>query len=385
MITWSSTKSRKAFLGALAVLIFAFGAAALSGCFVPDFKYSPSKMSRIATASRSSIDGASVVAYETTVYPIVRQYCAGCHASTQSPFFAASDVTQAHSEVTQASKVNFQDIPSSRLIQRLSMDLHNCWKDCATAATEMRSAIQEWSRLRGTSSDGTGVVTTAVSIPASLGTTAVVLNFPISTLLSPVLAGASIDLSVVKFDNYSYRFFSPRIKSTTATAVYIKSMKVLLNGIVPSGSTTYSGIDQVVTTSTGTGTSLSTSSMILEMAQGPGTDRVALSFEVLIYGNGSSLGAQRFNTARQTLQTNCASCHSSDPTNTRPVFGGLTTEAEFRAATWRGSPLIVPGNSASSPLYRVIIGTQTPTMPPGASSASRTTIATPIRTWIDQM
>ncbi|MBL7716371.1 MAG: hypothetical protein JNL01_12970 [Bdellovibrionales bacterium] len=358
----------------------------LSGCLSPDFTYLPSKKARIATAQKSSIEAASIVAFETTVHPVLRSYCAGCHASTQSPFFASPDVGTAHTELIQAAKVNFQDIPSSRLIQRLSLDLHNCWKDCAVAAAEMRSAIEEWSRLRGAETGMTGQTTAKVRIPAGLGTTALTLNFPIETLLNPALRGAVIDLSVVKFDNYSYRFFNPRIRSTTATAVYVKGIKLVMNGIVPTGSTTYNAIDQVVTTSAGTtGTTLSTSSMILEMARGPGNDEIALNFEALTYGSGAALAAQRFSTARQSLQQNCNGCHTNDASGLRPNFGSLQTEADFRAAVWKNSPLIVPGNSAASVLYKVVAGTQTPAMPPNASTANRTPIATTLRNWIDGM
>lgn len=86
----------------------------------------------------------SVVAFSQTVYPIVQQNCVKCHTSTMSPFFAHPDVTQAHSNVLTAFKVDLNAPANSRLYQRLKDDLHNCWGDCSSNAQEMLSAIKLW-------------------------------------------------------------------------------------------------------------------------------------------------------------------------------------------------------------------------------------------------
>lgn len=82
--------------------------------------------------------------FETTVYQITRQRCVGCH-NNLSPRHASDDVIEAHNVVMNNGLVNFNNINSSRLVQRLSVDAHQCWNgDCAANAVEMATAIQTW-------------------------------------------------------------------------------------------------------------------------------------------------------------------------------------------------------------------------------------------------
>jgi hypothetical protein len=83
--------------------------------------------------------------FETTVYPLLTQYCSSCHAETavtrQQPYFGSSNVNVAY----EAAKARMRlDTPAaSRFVQRLGTDFHNCWdNNCATSATAMRNAIQ---------------------------------------------------------------------------------------------------------------------------------------------------------------------------------------------------------------------------------------------------
>ena len=82
--------------------------------------------------------------FASTVYPVVRQYCARCHTSTaaaaQSPFFASSDLDEAYAAARL--KINLDQPGESRLVLRLRNEFHNCWSDCAANATEMESAIR---------------------------------------------------------------------------------------------------------------------------------------------------------------------------------------------------------------------------------------------------
>jgi len=80
-----------------------------------------------------------------SVYPLVRQYCAGCHAPTaqqpQSPFFADSDVAAAY----EASRklINLDSPELSRFVARLGGEFHNCWSDCTADAAAMLAAINQ--------------------------------------------------------------------------------------------------------------------------------------------------------------------------------------------------------------------------------------------------
>ncbi|MBK7250242.1 MAG: LamG domain-containing protein [Gammaproteobacteria bacterium] len=81
--------------------------------------------------------------FQSTVYPLVRQHCVRCHAPTaatpQSPFFASGDLDEAYAAVRE--KINLDDPSRSRLVVRLRDEFHNCWADCATAASAMLNAV----------------------------------------------------------------------------------------------------------------------------------------------------------------------------------------------------------------------------------------------------
>ncbi|MCR9095888.1 MAG: LamG domain-containing protein [bacterium] len=87
-----------------------------------------------------------VTSFETTVYPVLRANCAGCHdaAGPGAPRIAHVDSSTAWSAVVDNQKVNFSDLAQSRLVRRLGSDLHFCWSDCATDANTMLTEIQNW-------------------------------------------------------------------------------------------------------------------------------------------------------------------------------------------------------------------------------------------------
>jgi len=81
--------------------------------------------------------------FAATVYPLVTEYCVGCHSSSsatqQSPFFADEDVETAYQAVK--TKINLDSPESSRLVLRLRDEFHNCWDNCTSNAQEMEDAI----------------------------------------------------------------------------------------------------------------------------------------------------------------------------------------------------------------------------------------------------
>ncbi len=83
--------------------------------------------------------------FGSTVHPVLRQYCARCHASNagspQSPFFADANVDAAYAAAR--SKINLDSVALSRLVVRLRQEFHNCWNnDCAGSANQMQAAVQ---------------------------------------------------------------------------------------------------------------------------------------------------------------------------------------------------------------------------------------------------
>ncbi len=85
--------------------------------------------------------------FEATVYPLLRSYCASCHAGAGPgfPHVAHPDAGTAFRAVVDNQKVDLAMPASSRLVERLSLDRHFCWSDCAMNAADMTAQIQAWS------------------------------------------------------------------------------------------------------------------------------------------------------------------------------------------------------------------------------------------------
>jgi len=106
--------------------------------------------------------------YQSTVYPIVTKWCAGCHSSAagspQQPYFADPDINIAYTAaqpkiVLADANPNNSNPPvactitaaqgstpanttcQSRFVQRLVQDQHNCWSSCTTDGQQMLAAI----------------------------------------------------------------------------------------------------------------------------------------------------------------------------------------------------------------------------------------------------
>jgi mono/diheme cytochrome c family protein len=100
------------------------------------------------TVGASKTFPTSSASFGSTVHPLLRQYCARCHASNagtpQSPFFGDANVDAAYAAAR--SKINLDNPAQSRLAVRLGQEFHNCWNnDCAGSANQMRAAIQAFS------------------------------------------------------------------------------------------------------------------------------------------------------------------------------------------------------------------------------------------------
>ncbi|MCX2832323.1 LamG domain-containing protein [Microbulbifer thermotolerans] len=82
--------------------------------------------------------------FSTTVYPLLRNYCASCHSedagTAQQPYFASEDINQAYEAAK--SRMNLDNPAASRFTVRLGEEFHNCWSDCEDDAVEMTAAIQ---------------------------------------------------------------------------------------------------------------------------------------------------------------------------------------------------------------------------------------------------
>jgi hypothetical protein len=86
-------------------------------------------------------------AFERSVFPLLKDNCAGCHAAVTAPFFAQENAEASRLAVLESGKVNFLAVERSRLYLRLSSDNHNCWSTCTEDSAKMKAALDEWLRL----------------------------------------------------------------------------------------------------------------------------------------------------------------------------------------------------------------------------------------------
>jgi hypothetical protein len=109
----------------------------------------------------------SPAAFQSTVYPLLSQYCSRCHAPTaltpQQPYFASADINEAYSNAQ--AKMNLDNPALSRFVVRLGTEFHNCWSDCATDATAMLNAITTFANgITPTQVDPTLVISKALGM-----------------------------------------------------------------------------------------------------------------------------------------------------------------------------------------------------------------------------
>ena len=87
--------------------------------------------------------------FATTVYPLLTEYCADCHAESaqipQAPYFSSSDVEAAYDALKSSYKLDLDTPANSRLVVRLRNEFHNCWDDCQSNASEIEQAVTDFS------------------------------------------------------------------------------------------------------------------------------------------------------------------------------------------------------------------------------------------------
>ena len=82
------------------------------------------------------------------IHTLVTAHCSGCHVPNPTlsalpiaPMFAVSDAQTSYDTARAVPLLNLATASSSRFYTRLAQDGHNCWTDCATASSQMLSAI----------------------------------------------------------------------------------------------------------------------------------------------------------------------------------------------------------------------------------------------------
>jgi hypothetical protein len=105
--------------------------------------------------------------FESTVYPLLTQYCSRCHSPSavtpQQPYFASSDPVEAYSNAQ--AKIDLDDPAQSRFVERLGTEFHNCWDVCANDAATMLAAITSFAnQIPVTQVDPSLVLSKALSL-----------------------------------------------------------------------------------------------------------------------------------------------------------------------------------------------------------------------------
>jgi hypothetical protein len=113
--------------------------------------------------------------FANTIYPIVTQFCSGCHSESsltpQQPYFASSNLAEAY--VAAQPKIDLATPNQSRFYERLADDLHHCWPtpssggapDCPGSAAQMLAQLTAFANgIPVTPIDPTLVVSNALTL-----------------------------------------------------------------------------------------------------------------------------------------------------------------------------------------------------------------------------
>jgi hypothetical protein len=237
---------------------------------------------------------AAKATFDTTVRPLLRQYCAGCHADKVRPYHSSANIDVAYDEVMSFHLVDFTDAKKSRFYTRLAVDNHQCWGgDCAKSAQTMLDALTAWISAGASSASPAGpprVSAPPVSVPkdvtaSSPGTvfdasanseSATELKF---TMASPPQGAVVFAINIETLDKYSYRLFAPKVYAPAGMKVVVKNLLFDVND-TPRLDGSYSNLDMTVD---GVGSTTPVlldpnTTMVLLMDQGPGADRIAPTF-----------------------------------------------------------------------------------------------------------
>jgi hypothetical protein len=89
---------------------------------------------------------ASLAAFETTVYPLLRENCSSCHSTdtrAQAPIHSDSDVNLAHEYAL--TRVNFRHPEDSKLVQHVALYDHYCFgSSCEDSGNQLLTAVESW-------------------------------------------------------------------------------------------------------------------------------------------------------------------------------------------------------------------------------------------------
>jgi len=108
-----------------------------------------------------------ITAFNSTIYPEVRALCSDCHASqgpSGTPDFAHEDISIALGVVESNTLANLGNPANSRLVTKLTQELHKCGSDCQAWADRLEAAIGAYANEIGTTGSDAGIFTATLTL-----------------------------------------------------------------------------------------------------------------------------------------------------------------------------------------------------------------------------
>lgn len=267
--------------------------------------------------ARTLFSAVAMQSYQSSVYVVARQRCAGCHTSTQSPYFASRDLREAYIQAKLFT--NFNDYGASVLVER-SSDSH-CGSNCSGNPAEMSNAIRRWwDGGESEASQGLAgkIVLEPLPIPANVpvgGNTFLELTWSLENAIGE--PGATFKFSARWTDDSKSTLILTKPRVTAQRTLYYRSIDVLVNSRLAQTSGSFKGLEGTI--NGGQAPVLSTTQMIVIAGEGATLSPV---FDALheTLALSCSARAEFLASARPVLANRCFGCHASTSTNATVVL-----------------------------------------------------------------
>jgi len=248
-------------------------------------------------APGESCEDALVKVYANTYHPFLTQTCNSCHVNGPGlGSFGSSDVKTSYTSFASigAEKVSSQAINDSHKppytgaqnTGRIN-ELKAYW---ATAQTSYAACSS--SAVGGGGGTASFIVkTTNKQVAANLATTFVRLEWDLETQSNgkvPLIAGIDIRRAVIANVTQGYEFRNPtlRLKNTTSGSYQARALNIYINDKLQSEVSTYSNLDQVISTTTDLNLSPGTANGFAMLTPAT-TDMISIEFSKLSSTSGA--------------------------------------------------------------------------------------------------
>lgn len=246
----------------------------------------------VANFAQAAPCDAGLQAFKNTVYAKVIRDCAGCHDGTRgnAPPFASADPATSYAQLI--NYANFVNVDHSLIVQRAGNNHCGISLCQAASGTEMSGLVSSWWSTGQSQCQYMGTYTTAQqALPSNLpgmndGFTT--MTFDLGSI-KPELKGISFQIGVQDYLDASpqthgaIRFRSPRFVGG-GQSLYVKNIKVMLNGAFTASYNIYTTVDRTVSffkinDAVKTATPIVSGESLLILKDGKSNPMITVSFE----------------------------------------------------------------------------------------------------------